>query len=89
MDRTLLPRVAGEGALDPSACPRGTQEDSLAPCFSSRLSLCLPIMRQKGPELWQEGQAAIMIKSELCLAHGGKGNDREPPHRNIFVLIQS
>ena len=25
MDRTLLPRVAGEGALDPSACPRGSR----------------------------------------------------------------
>lgn len=25
MDRVLLPRVAGEGALDPSACPRGSR----------------------------------------------------------------
>lgn len=25
MDRTLLPRVAGEGALDPPACPRGSR----------------------------------------------------------------
>ena len=29
MDRTLLPRVAGEGALDPSACPRGSRSSDV------------------------------------------------------------
>lgn len=35
MHRTLLPRVAGEGALDPSACPRGSRSSDAAlahPC---------------------------------------------------------